>query len=124
MEHRRQKEWLGDAESRQSNVLPLDTAKNEARLWAALINGKGRLNFLQRVGGLVVSLPAFVLGVMILCLSVEIWKESLQNFDAAHHVVTGLLLSAIVEFAVLLMGIALVWFGGKALRNCIGSMHR
>jgi len=40
---------------RQSNVLPLDAARNEGRFYGKLVRGKGPLNGVQRVGFLLVG---------------------------------------------------------------------
>ena len=39
-----------DAISRQSNVLPLDAARNEGRFYGQLIRGERHLNVVQRIG--------------------------------------------------------------------------
>jgi hypothetical protein len=47
-ENRRRLE--ADAISRQSNVLPMDTARNEGRFYGRLIRGECALNGIQRIG--------------------------------------------------------------------------
>jgi hypothetical protein len=45
-----------DAISRQSNVLPLDAARNEGRFYGRLIRGERHLNGVQRIGFFLVGL--------------------------------------------------------------------
>ena len=44
------RQFEADAISRQSNVLPLDAARNEGRFYGQLIRGERQLNGVQRVG--------------------------------------------------------------------------
>lgn len=49
-------EWLRDIDARQRNVVFPDTAKNEARFWRNIIEGRQRLTVLQGLGICVLGL--------------------------------------------------------------------
>lgn len=48
--HHKKEEWLEDIERRQRNVVFPDTAANEARFWRNLVEDKGKLTAVQKVG--------------------------------------------------------------------------
>jgi hypothetical protein len=62
-EDRRQFE--ADAISRQSNVLPLDAARNEGRFYGQLIRGERQLNGVQRIGFFLVGVDILLVGNLI-----------------------------------------------------------
>ena len=49
-EERARQQFEADAVSSQSNVLPLDVARNEGRFYGSLIRGERSLNGVQRIG--------------------------------------------------------------------------
>ncbi len=66
-EGRRQSE--ADAISRQSNVLPLDAARNEGRFYGQLIRGSRPLNGVQRIGFFLIGLLFCGWAVFILAVA-------------------------------------------------------
>jgi hypothetical protein len=49
-EEESRREFEADLISRQSNVLPLDAARNEGRFYGQLVRGERPLNGVQRIG--------------------------------------------------------------------------
>jgi len=62
MKHREQ--WLREVGKRQENSLPLNIAANEGQFLGRLIRGGQKLTPMQRVGTLIVAMPAVALGVL------------------------------------------------------------
>lgn len=54
-----------DAQSRQSNVLPMDAARNEGRFYGQLIRGGRPLNGTQRLGFFLIGAMACGFGIFI-----------------------------------------------------------
>jgi len=49
-EEKTRQQFEADASSRQSNILPMDAARNEGRFYGNLIRGERSLNGVQRIG--------------------------------------------------------------------------
>ena len=49
-EEKTRRQFEADASSRQSNILPMDAARNEGRFYGSLIRSERSLNGVQRIG--------------------------------------------------------------------------
>jgi hypothetical protein len=108
--------WLERSAKRQSNILPLDLARNEGALYGALLRGGRPLTWVQRLGTL-------VLGIMPLCVAVMALSALLtdppeQAFTSAWPI-AGLLLRWFVNVVVCTIIIALLFFGLRITTNAI-----
>lgn len=70
----RGRRWLeAEAGSRQSNILPLDAARNEGRFYGRLIRGQRALNGVQRIG-------FFLVGSLFCCSAIFIVMLAFPHF--------------------------------------------
>ena len=65
-QEKNRQQFEADALSRQSNVLPMDAARNEGRFYGQLIRGGRPLNGTQRVGFFLIGAMACGFGIFIL----------------------------------------------------------
>lgn len=76
--HHNKEEWLQDVEQRQRNVVFPDTAANEARFWRNLVEDKGKLTAVQKVGVTVMAIAA--LAILLITFEMTGLVQGLSNW--------------------------------------------
>src|SRR5215470_14155877 len=72
----RREEWEQDLRDRQRNIVFPDTVRNQTNFYRGLLRGNSPLATAQRVGLVLLGVPAFVGGCFGLAISITSFRES------------------------------------------------
>ncbi len=113
-----QRHWQSEIEARQRAVAPLDAARNEAALYAALLKPGRPLNWLQRGGGLLIASVPMLLGMFCTYSSIA----GTDDFEGSGTIVDGLVNWA-TDVVVFIVGCIFLYFGLRIVLNVIRAPH-
>jgi len=100
----RLQEWINELRRRQDNIDPIRRIPNGALFQGTLINGNLRLNWVQRIGALMLGLPSLAFG----CFGLAHLIDALRKWSSP-----DLWLPEVIYFPLAL------WFGWKITINAI-----
>ena len=113
-----QRHWSAEVEARQRAVAPLDAARNEAALYAALLKPGRPLSWLQRGGGLLIGSLPLILGMFCVYSSIT----ETDDFKDFGTIVNGLVNRA-ADVVVFIVGCIFLYFGLRIVLNVIIAPH-
>jgi hypothetical protein len=106
-----------DAISRQSNVLPMDAARNEGRFYGQLFQGKGPLNGVQRIG-------CFLVGSLFVLSAVSIIIGAFPRFFSVIGLRSQLISDKSISMAYLPFAALSLFLGLRIIGTAITPRRR
>jgi hypothetical protein len=114
----RERHWQSDVDARQRSAVPPDAARNEAAFYAALLKPGRPLNYLQRVGGVLIAILPMILGAFC-AYSSTVGTDDFKGLGA----IIDRFANIAFDVVVFTIGCILLYFGLRIILNSIRAPY-